>query len=235
MALEILRSSLGFLTTLPVKGDIEVLRRNLWVFPFTGIIIGAFISIPAIFGLGILCVLFYVAIEGVNHVDGLADFGDALFAPEDRKKIALKDLSIGTGGVVFLCIYFLLLFYSFQSVGAFEIIAAQVFAKFSMLLLLVTSKPAWQGMASFMMEFARKKDLALGALPLSIVFLKPSTIIPLLFVILISVLIKRYAEKKFNGVNGDVVGACNCVAFASSLLICSVFNETNIFPISTFF
>lgn len=235
MVLEILKSSLGFLTTLPVKGDIEVLRRNLWAFPFVGIFIGAVVSIPAFFGLWILCIFFYVAIEGVNHVDGLADFGDAFFATENRKKIALKDLNVGTGGVAFLCIYFLLLFYSFQRVEALEIIVAQIFAKFSMLLLLVTSKPAWQGMASFMMEFARKRDVAIGALPLLIAFLKFSTIVSLFFVILVSLLVKSYAEKKFGGVNGDVIGACNCLTFAGSLLVSSVLDETNIFPHLTFF
>ncbi|MEM3927352.1 MAG: adenosylcobinamide-GDP ribazoletransferase [Archaeoglobaceae archaeon] len=234
MALEILKSSFGFLTTLPVKGDIEVLRRNLWVFPFVGIFIGAVISVPAVFGISFLCLLFYVAIEGVNHVDGLADFGDAFFAPEDRKKIALKDLNIGAGGVVFLCVYFLLLFYSFQRVEVLDIMISQLFAKFSMVFLLVTSKPAWQGMAKFMMEFAKKRDLVIGALPLLIAFLKPSTLISLFFVMLISILVKNYAEKKFGGVNGDVIGACNCISFATSLLVCSILNETNIFPFSAF-
>ncbi len=235
MALETLKSSLGFLTTLPIRGDIEALRRNLWIFPFVGIFTGSFVSVPAIFGFWILCILFYVAIEGINHIDGLADFGDAFFAPEDRKKIALKDLNLGTGGAVFISIYFLFLFYSFQRVGVLEIIASQVFAKFSMLLLLVTSKPAWEGMAKFMMEFAKKRDVAIGAIPLLIAFIKLSTLVSLFFAILVSFLVRKYAEKKFGGVNGDTIGACNCITFANSLLICSIFNETDIFPFSTFF
>lgn len=221
MALDLLKSSLGFLTTLPVKGDVDVLRRNLWVFPFVGIFIGSVISIPAVLGLWFLCILLYVAIEGVNHIDGLADFGDAFFAPEGRKKVAMKDLNLGTGGVVFLCVYFLILFYSFQRVSVFDIIFSQVLAKFSMLLLLTTSKPAWQGMAGFMMEFARKRDLVIGSLPLLLVVLNPLAVFPLLFAIAISLLVKRYAEKKFNGVSGDVVGASNCLTFAGSLLVCS--------------
>lgn len=234
-ALEILKSSIGFLTALPVKGDIEVLRRNLWIFPFVGIFIGSIIAIPALLGLWILCILFYVAVEGVNHLDGLADFGDAFFAPENRKKIALKDVNIGTGGVVFICVYFLLLFYSFQKLEVLEIISAQILAKFSMLLLLVTSKPAWQGMGAFMMEFAKKRDLAIGAFPLMIVFLKLSTLVSLFFTVLISILMRNYAERKFGGVSGDIIGACNCVSFATSLFLCSVLDETDIFPLSAVF
>lgn len=234
-ALEILKSSVGFLTTIPVRGDIEFLRRNLWVFPFVGILTGFVTAIPAFFGLWVLCIFFYVAIEGINHVDGLADFGDAFFAPESRKMNALKDLNIGTGGVVSLCLYFLVLFYSFSKVEFFEIVYAQIFAKFSMLILLVTSKPAWQGMGAFMMEFARKRDLAIGFLPLILALFKLSTLISLLFTVLVSFLVKIYAERKFGGVNGDIIGASNCISFATSLILCSVFDETNILPISLIF
>ncbi|MEM2345521.1 MAG: adenosylcobinamide-GDP ribazoletransferase [Archaeoglobaceae archaeon] len=221
-ALEILKSSIGFLTTIPLKGEIEVLRRNLWIFSFIGAFLGFLISIPAIFNLSFLCIIFYVAFEGINHIDGLADFGDAFFAPESKKKTALKDTQIGAGGVTFLSLYFLILFYSFPKVGFIDIIFAQITAKYSMLILLVTSKPAWEGMGAFMMEFARKKDLAIGFLPLFISVLSPEYLISLLFSILLVFWMQRYAEARFGGISGDILGAANCLTFASTLVLNSL-------------
>jgi len=221
-ALEILKSSIGFLTTLPVKGDIEVLRRNLWIFPYTGLILGALISIPALIGLGILCLILYIALEGINHVDGLADFGDAFFAPKDKKRQAMKDVQTGTGGLAFLCIYFVLLYHGFLHVDTFEILISQIFAKFSMLLLLTTSKPSWEGMAAYFMEFARKRDMLFGAIPLTLAVLEPKSLVALAFALLITFCLKYYSNSRFGGVSGDIIGAANCLAFASTLLFLSL-------------
>jgi adenosylcobinamide-GDP ribazoletransferase len=221
-ALEILKSSMGFLTTLPVKGDVEALRRNLWIFPYIGLLLGILISIPAMIGLGILCLILYIALEGINHVDGLADFGDAFFAPKDKKMQAMKDVQTGAGGLAFLCIYFLVLYHSFLQVSAFEIAISQVFAKFSMLLLLKTSKPSWEGMAAYFMEFARKRDLFIGAIPLTLAVLEPKSLFALTFAVFITLCLKYYSSSRFGGVSGDVIGAANCLAFAATLLFLSL-------------
>lgn len=222
MVLEILKSSIGFLTTLPIKGDVEILRRNLWIFPFVGLFLGFLISIPAFFGFGILCLLFYIAFEGINHIDGLADFGDAFFAPKDKKRKAMKDLQMGAGGVTFLCVYFIVLYHSLLHVNAFEIVLSQIFAKFSMLLLLTTSKPSWDGMGAYFMEFAGKKDLIIGAIPLTLAFIKFESLIALFIIIFITLCLKYYAQSRFGGVSGDVIGTANCITFASTLLILSL-------------
>lgn len=220
--LEILKSSLGFLTTLPVRGDVEILRRNLWIFPFIGLLLGFLISIPVFFGFGLLCLLLYLALEGINHVDGLADFGDAFFAPKDKKIKALKDTQLGAGGVAFLCVYFIVLYHTFLNVNAFEIVISQITAKFSMLLLLTTSKPSWDGMGAYFMEFARKRDLTIGAIPLVLVFLNIETLIATILTIFIIIFLKKYAHSRFGGINGDIIGSANCIAFASMLVILSL-------------
>lgn len=234
MVLEILKSSIAFLTTLPLKGDTDVLRRNLWIFPFTGIFIGFIISIPSFFSLWIFCLLLYIAIEGINHIDGLADFGDSFFAPQEKKIIALKDVNIGAGGASFLIFYFIILYYAFQRVDPFEIIFSQLIAKFSMLILLTTSKPAWKGMGAYMMRFARKKDLVIGTLSFSFSIIEPSLLISLILVIPIVLSIREYSERNFGGVSGDIIGACNCISFATTLLFCSLF-EMDIFNILLFY
>ncbi|WP_202319283.1 adenosylcobinamide-GDP ribazoletransferase [Archaeoglobus neptunius] len=221
-----LGDALSFLTTIPVRGDVEVLRRNLWMFPYAAIVIGLVTAIPAIVyryaGLDIrfLAVAFYVAIEGINHIDGLADFGDALFAPESRKMGALKDLNTGTGGVVTLAIYFILLFHILARAEFVEIVFSQVVAKYSMILIMFASKPSWEGMASYMMEFTSLRDVAAGAIPLIALsyFTGIKSVYALFFAFVAVFLLKRYSEAKFGGINGDVIGAANCITFVLSLI-----------------
>lgn len=229
MALEILKSSIGFLTTLPVKGDVEVLRRNLWIFPYIGALLGFLISIPEFFGLWVLCIVLYVLLEGINHIDGLSDFGDGFFAPNSKKKIAMKDTKLGAGGATFLCVYFLVLYYSFQNVSAIEIFMSQILAKYSMLILLVTSNPSWEGMGAYFMEFARKRDLLIGAIPLIFLFVdmtNPMIVmintISLSIILTLTLLLRYYANSRLGGIGGDVIGAANCMSFASALLFFSL-------------
>lgn len=220
--LEILKSSIGFLTTLPIKGNVEILRRNLWIFPFIGFFLGFLISIPAFFGFGILCIVLYISLEGINHVDGLADFGDAFFAPKERKKIAMKDLQTGAGGVTFLAIYFIMLYHGFLNVDPLEIVISQILAKFSMLVLLTTSKPSWEGMGAYFMEFASRRDVIIGAIPLSIAFIDFEALVALIFAFFITLCLREYSYSRFGGINGDVIGTANCLTFASGLLLFSI-------------
>lgn len=223
--------SISFLTTLPVKGDVEKLRRNLWIFTYTAIFIGLVIAIPdfirwyAGIDLRFLAVVLYVAIEGINHIDGLIDFGDALFAPENRKREALKDVNTGAGGIAMAVIYFLLLYHILQLSDAFQIIFSQIVAKFSMLLLMVISKPCWEGMGSYMMEFAGYRDLILASPPLFIAgyLAGVNSVFAFVLTLVVVLMLKSYSEKKFGGVSGDIIGAANCITFVSSLILLKFF------------
>ncbi len=229
--------ALGFFSTIPVGRDaesFESLRENLWILPIVGAILGIFMAIPILIlirfvkNLAFLAVLIYLAVEGINHIDGLADFGDALFAPKDRKLKALKDLKTGVGGTVAVCIYIFSLMQTFSILHPDEIVLAviysQMMAKFGMLLLLTTTKPIWEGMASCMMEFARRSDLVVGLTIVIVFTLACLTIYPKIVwvnvaVILLCLLYRLYVIRTFGGVNGDIVGALNCLAFAFSLIL----------------
>lgn len=219
--------SISFLTTLPFKGDVEKLRRNLWTFTYTAIFIGLVIAVPdfvrryAGIDLRFLAVVLYVAIEGINHIDGLIDFGDALFAPENRKREALKDTNTGVGGIATATIYFLLLYHILQLSDAFQIIFSQTVAKFSMLLLMVISKPCWEGMGSYMMEFAGYRDLILAVPPLLVVgyMAGMNSVFAFILALAVVLMLRSYSEKKFGGVSGDIIGATNCITFVSSLIL----------------
>ncbi len=220
-------SSIAFLTPIPVKGDVEKLRRNLWVFTYTAVIIGLIIAIPDFvrqhLGVDIrfLAIAFYIAAEGINHIDGLIDFGDAIFAPESRKREALKDTNTGAGGIAVAIIYFILLYHALQNVDAVQVIFSQIAAKYSMLLIMAASRPCWGGMASYMMEFAGLRDLIFALPPVAVAgyLTGVKTVCALFFAILLVFAVKRYSDMKFGGINGDVIGATNCLTFLSSLLI----------------
>ncbi len=238
---------MGFFTTLPVGRDyesFEALRRNLWILPIVGTILGLLIAIPSfllsVFAkeLSFLSFLIYLAFEGINHVDGLADFGDAFFAPRDRKVRALKDMNTGVGGTVFVCVYVFTLMWVFRMLRGVDVILAtvdsQMMAKFGMLLLLTTTKPVWEGMASHMMEFAGRRDLLLGSIVISLTtsilaHFSPGVILVNLLTVVLCLLYRRYVVKTFGGVNGDVIGALNCISFAFSLILFSAFLRSPLF------
>ncbi len=226
--IEAIRASISFLTTIPLGGDVEELRKNLWLFPYTAVLVSLIVSIPHLIrdfvDVRFLAVVFYLAVEGINHVDGLADFGDALFAPEGKKRDAIKDLNTGTGGVAVVVIYFVMLYSLLSHAGLWEILLSQMLAKYSMLLLMFTSRPSWGGMASYFMERISFRDVLIGALPVVLVCYKigAESAVAVAFALTIVFFLKRYSEKHFGGINGDVIGSANCLAFVTSLAVLKV-------------
>jgi len=222
-----LLGSMGFLTTIPVGNDeksFESFRRNLWVMPITGTIIGVvvalFYALLRAAGLQYLTVVVYILVEGINHVDGLSDFGDALFAPKDRRLKALKDERKGTGGVLLTALYVSLLTVLFsRNLNVGMIVLSQAAAKLCMLTLLTTAKPLWPGMASYMMEHARLKDLAFGLIAIALLSAYLNLITQFL-ILLTAICLYRYAVlRSFGGVNGDIIGASNCLIFLLGVII----------------
>ena len=236
-----LRAALSFFSTLPAGTGYEeydTLRRNLHVIPLAGTVIGVLIaSTTALISffapeLTFLGVIVYLAFEGINHVDGLADVGDAIFAPRHRRREVLKDVRVGAGGVVFVVVYLLLLFESFRSFRnpadmVSAVVLSQTSAKFSMLFLITTSRPLWEGMASSIMEFANTSHLIRGFLFLLLIYASFAALgVDLLVIaahftlsLLAILLIRGVAHEIFGGVSGDIFGASNCIVFALGMLV----------------
>ena len=118
-----LKSGFGFLSTIPVgisMEGIEKLMEKIYFYPVVGAVLGLLIGAvaylgQAIFPVSILAALIMVIIyylTGFNHLDGATDIGDGFMAhgSVEKKIKALKDTSIGTGGVAF-CILLLLTLY----------------------------------------------------------------------------------------------------------------------------
>ncbi|WP_457591773.1 adenosylcobinamide-GDP ribazoletransferase [Geoglobus sp.] len=225
-----LRAGISFFSTLKAGGEFEDLTRNLYVMPAIGAIIGAVIGVLsyplAATGMGFLAVVIYIALEGINHVDGLTDFGDAYFAPESKKLTALKDLNTGTGGSVSVSLYIILLTMFFDRISADMLIPAillsQTLAKQGMLHLMLTSEPLWQGMVSEFVKHRKRRDFASYLITLSLALILSvqwpvQVTASLLLYVAVLFGIRQYSLKKFGGINGDVVGATNCLIFLSVL------------------
>lgn len=180
------RSCLGFLTTIPVGISMEglaALGRRLYLFPVIGTVIGLLIGgIGYLFGsvlppeaasVMIVASLYYLT--GINHLDGLSDFGDGFVAHGSReKKIgAMRDVSLGIGGVVFCVIAVLGLFaavsgilgrdtvgvgYQFLAV----MIASEVSAKQAMLTISAFGRSIHPGLGSIMIDETGFREFAIG-------------------------------------------------------------------------
>ena len=221
-----IRAGMSFFSTIKAGGDFEDLTRNLYVMPAIGAILGAIMGLASypisLYGLGFLAVVIYLSVEGINHIDGLSDFFDAYYAPEGKKLTALKDLNTGTGGTVAVALYVTMLALLFSRIDPARIIPAmvlaQTLAKQGMLHLMLTSRPLWQGIVSEFMKHAKRRDHSSYFFTISVALLTSTvflqqTVLSLVTYILVFLVMKSYADRKFGGINGDVVGATNCVIF----------------------
>src|SRR5271157_4528722 len=91
---------------------LEALMSHVYVFSLVGIVLGAIMGgsaylLSRLFPATLTSVLVLAIIYklcGINHLDGLADFGDGVVthgSPE-KKVAAMKDVSLGTGGAAFI-------------------------------------------------------------------------------------------------------------------------------------
>lgn len=125
-----LKAGFGFLSVIPVgitMEGIEALMKRLYMYPIAGFCLGLLIGIAALIAEIILpspisAVAVMMAVYGIiwfNHLDGVADLGDGMTAHGslEKKRKALKDMSLGIGGVAFAA---LLLLFFYASLTALE-------------------------------------------------------------------------------------------------------------------
>jgi len=222
-----LTGSLGFLSTLPIGNDeahFNSFVRNLWIMPLTGIVLGLLMFATSLLlksaGFEELAFVSYFLIEGVNHVDGLSDFSDSIFAKDKVK--ALKDTKVGVGGVVATVSFVLVIYSAFETRNNLELlmklVLAQCFAKTSMLHLLLRNEVAWEGMAKVFKENVRSRDALGYVFPAALTILfsthYPKFLLSPILFLLATAMVEAYSRKNFGGINGDVLGATNCIVFA---------------------
>ena len=107
-----LRGGVGFLTRLPVpthEGDWEAFTRTPAIFPVVGALVGAIAALPLV-AIGTVpaptVALAYLGaiylLTGVNHLDGVADLGDAaaVHGGPDRRREVMTDTTTGVGALL---------------------------------------------------------------------------------------------------------------------------------------
>jgi len=121
---EAFKAGFGFLSVIPVgitMEGIDALMKRLYMYPIVGFLLGIFIGGIAFIAemflptpLTIISIILAVySIIWFNHLDGVADMGDGMTAHGslEKKRKALKDMSLGIGGVAF-AVLLILAFYS---------------------------------------------------------------------------------------------------------------------------
>jgi adenosylcobinamide-GDP ribazoletransferase len=237
VVLTALRGAVGFLTRLPVGHDErawDAFRRRVYVFPLAGYPIGLLVGLPFLVPVpgptvAFLYLLAVVLVTGINHVDGLADVGDAMavHGEGEQRRSAMKDTAVGVGAVVAVGVSLLGL-----ALGAVQLaslpprralgiaIAAEVGAKLSMATLAGLGKPGHAGLGSQL----------LGASPshaaLALLIATPAALLAwpsaaaggaVVAGPAVAVGCWLWARSALGGVSGDVFGASNELARVAGL------------------
>lgn len=237
------QSVLAFLTILPVgKGDhdIHYVARNMYLFPVAGAAIGVIVGGMAIgvslfvhpLLVGLLVAGALVIITGVHHTDALADFADGLMAKggKEAKHKAMMDPAVGSAGVAALVMYFAGIIIVFNAgLAGFNvlasIVAAEVIAKYVMVLLTYRGTSAWEGFSSPFTAAMKdgRRMAAATAIMLPIVWFSAgyAGIAALGVSMALGALLRHVSRRSFGGISGDVLGASNEVSRLASLIVMS--------------
>jgi adenosylcobinamide-GDP ribazoletransferase len=239
-----LRNGFGFLSTIPVgisMEGIENLMKHIYIFPAVGTVIGMILALivialtslslfsPLMVSVFVIVLIYYIT--GLNHIDGLTDFGDGLAAhgTKDKKIAAMRDTAIGTGGIVFCMIALIALFVSLVSIQEsdfllllpFALIVAETSAKQSMVTVAAFGKSLHAGFGAMTVNNTKRSDLIIGTVfSASVCFVVLGVMGLSAFIVsqLAGLLVLNTANRHFGGVSGDVVGASNEIGRLAALL-----------------
>jgi adenosylcobinamide-GDP ribazoletransferase len=217
---------------------LEALMSRAYIFSLVGLVLGVIIGgsaylLSRIFPAALTSVLVLVVIYklcGINHLDGLADFGDGVVAhgSSEKKVTAMKDVNLGTGGVAFI-IMILIANYAIinsmqQILLPLSLLVAEVSAKQSMIAFAAFSKSLHKGFGQIMIDKTGNREFLIGLVisvaaiyfvlgPLGLAMLAASQLAAVYLVVV--------AKRNFGGATGDGIGAtneiCRTVALAAAL------------------
>jgi adenosylcobinamide-GDP ribazoletransferase len=255
------RSGFGFLTTIPVKPDedgFEAFMGNIYIFIIVGALIGLILGIVGVLFLWLLPnplvpVLILACIyllTGINHIDGLSDFGDGIIASgtAEKKAAAMKDVHAGAGGILFIGMDLLFLYATVSLFAGFGapylltgLLVAETCAKVCISTVAAFGTSLHQGMGSMLIERTRKEHYMAGlaiAIVISVgamwllafqpfiwrraLLLPLAGFLAVALSVALGLLIVDIATKNFGGVSGDVMGAANEAGRIASMLALGV-------------
>jgi adenosylcobinamide-GDP ribazoletransferase len=219
---------------------IEALMRHVYVFPLVGLILGGLFALAAVLSSLLLpanltAIVVIVAIYwicGINHLDGLADFGDGVIAhgPREKKIQAMKDVNLGTGGGMFITIILLFTFTVISSLPPhllpLALVVGEVTAKQSMISFAAFSTSLQKGFGQIMIERTSRKEFLIGlgiSAILCAALLGPLGLAVLIVSSAAALAMVQVAKMNFGGATGDGIGAtneiCRAVSLAAALVL----------------
>ncbi|HDD31728.1 MAG TPA: adenosylcobinamide-GDP ribazoletransferase [Thermococcus litoralis] len=223
-----MRNIIPFMTRVPIKGDFEKARNEIWSFPLLAILTSSLPTLILYLNLplrNLLAVLSLYFIMGLLHLDGLADFADGIMTKGDReRKIkAMKDLNTGIAGIFAVVMVLFVQVYSLSYVPFYALFLAELNSKYVMVLALATKKPFGKGLGAYFMEAMNRGQLFVGsliyiALLLPLVIYNQKVVFSVLG-LLIGAYVTKLSLDNFGGLNGDCIGAIAEITRAGTLLI----------------
>lgn len=234
---------LSFSTIVPVKfyTSIEYMTRLVWCWPFIhlligilaaicGIVCGDILHLNSLF-VSVLIYTFLMIITGYNHLDGVMDMADGVMAhgSPERKIMAMKDSSVGAGGVATLFLVAMLTIAGIYNVLDYNflagIIICEMVSKSSLLTTCLLSTPLDEGIGCYFIFSTNWFNYLVSTIVVAvIVYLIGGYvgIIGLFGAIVAGVIIALIARFNFIIANGDVLGTSNEVGRLMALLFMSV-------------
>lgn len=231
-------SLLSFFTRIPSGGSLEKASKETYLLPVISLIISIpsalafyyfyFLPLPIRALLGIFMIYL---INGVIHLDGLADFSDGIMVKGsvEKKLKALKDVNTGIAGLVSVIFVIFTEFFSLYSIkiNFFNVLAffliSEFSAKFSMIGGLL-NKPVGEGLGSLFQSNFKKYYFVISIIiTLPFYFVFHMYYLFSFIGLLISLIISLIAKRNFGMVNGDALGAMNEISRALTMVIlCTV-------------
>ncbi|ASJ17410.1 adenosylcobinamide-GDP ribazoletransferase [Thermococcus chitonophagus] len=227
-----MRNLTPFLTRIPIKGDFEKAREEVWAFPLVAVITSLlptlilYFKLPRGNLLGVLALYFTI---GLLHLDGLADWADGIMVKGDREgKIkAMKDVNTGIAGIFAVVVVLLVQVYSLEGAPFYSMYLGELNSKYAMLLALATKKPLGRGLGAYFMEGMNRKNMVIGTALYVLLMIPVLALYPKAIVSLLGLAIGAYtihiSLKNFGGLNGDCIGAVAEITRAGTLLIIGTF------------
>jgi len=225
--------ALQFLTIFPVsvKSGIknEDFGASLLYFPLIGLLIGLLLTLIAfLFSFlpplpkGALILAISIIITGGIHLDGFADTCDGFYGSRPKEKILeiMQDSRIGAMGVIGIVSLLLLKFTLIVSIQQNflwkSLIMMATFSRWSQgLACSISNYARKEGKAKFFIEYAKQRNVIIGALFTLVLFLLMAKLegmlvffLGLLFVLLFI----QYIKGKIGGMTGDTIGATSEIA-----------------------
>jgi adenosylcobinamide-GDP ribazoletransferase len=218
-----IREAASYMPVFPIVGALLGLMAGVFVWA-----LGFILPVTVVGMLGVGFILF---LNGVQHTDGLLDFGDGLMChgSRERKLRVMRDPQTGAGG---LCLGVVVIFGSAMSIAGLErssvvqsLVVSEAAAKFSMVFEAWAGKSAHKGMNTMFVgamhgKHGHSKMVAalITLLLISSLSLRQIGPVVTLVSILVSMILILVAVRNFGGLTGDVMGATNEITRLFSLL-----------------